>query len=208
MSDPGEATDRRARWDERYAASELVWGAEPNRFVAEAFADVPARGRALDLACGEGRNAIWLAERGWQATGVDFSAVAIDRARERAARRDVSVRFLEADVVTWEPEPDAYGLVLIAYLQIPGDAFRRVLRHAARALAPGGELFAIGHAVRNLNEGTGGPQDEAVLWEPSALAAELARLGLEVTVAEHLERPVAEAPRPAIDARVRARRSS
>ena len=68
-------------WDTRYAAHDLVWGAAPNRFVEEAFAAAPARGRALDLACGEGRNSIWLAERGWQVTGVDFSSVAIERAR-------------------------------------------------------------------------------------------------------------------------------
>jgi len=192
-------------WNERYAASELVWGAEPNRFVAEAFAGVRPRGRALDLACGEGRNAIWLAEQGWEATGVDFSHVAIERARALAGQRGVAVRFVEADVTRWQPERGGFALVVIAYLQLPEEAMGRALERAAAALAPGGELFAIGHARRNLAEGTGGPQDAAVLWEPEAFAAALRRLGLAVEEAEHVLRSVEDAPRPAIDARIRAR---
>jgi len=199
-----EAPKQRS-WDERYAASELVWGAEPNRFVAEAFAGVRPRGRALDLACGEGRNAIWLAERGWEVTGVDFSRVAIERARALASRRGVAVRFLEADVTRWQPERGAFALVVISYLQLPEDAMARALEHAVEALAPGGELFAIGHAKRNLAEGTGGPQDPAVLWDPEAFAATLRRLGLVVEEASHVVRSVEDAPRPAIDAQIRAR---
>ena len=76
-----------AGWDERYAASELVWSAEPNRFVAEVCADL-APGRALDLAAGEGRNAIWLAQRGWDVTATDFSAVGLDKGRRLAQQLD------------------------------------------------------------------------------------------------------------------------
>ena len=79
----------RQGWNERYAAHDLVWGAEPNRFLAEELAALPAQGRALDLACGEGRNAIWLAKRGWQVTAVDYSSVAVERAR-RLAREQQS----------------------------------------------------------------------------------------------------------------------
>jgi SAM-dependent methyltransferase len=192
-------------WDERYAASELVWGAEPNRFLAEAFAGVRPRGRALDLACGEGRNAIWLAAQGWETTGVDFSHVAIERARALAERRGVAVRFIEADVTRWQPERGHFALVVIAYLQLPDDAMAQALEHAVAALAPGGELFAIGHARSNLAEGAGGPQDPGVLWDPEALAAELRRRGLRVDEAEQVLRSVEDAPRPAIDARIRAR---
>ena len=72
-----------AAWDERYAATELVWSAGPNQFVEQELADLPP-GRALDLACGEGRNARWLAERGWQVTAMDFSPVAIEKGRRLA----------------------------------------------------------------------------------------------------------------------------
>ena len=82
---------KRESWNKRYGATDLVWGAEPNRFVEEALRDVEPRGRALDVACGEGRNAIWLAERGWRTTAVDFSGVAIERGRKLAARRGLEV---------------------------------------------------------------------------------------------------------------------
>lgn len=67
-------------WDRRYADCELVWSADPNQFFAAELADLPA-GRALELGTGEGRNAMWLANQGWEVTAVDFSAVAIDKAR-------------------------------------------------------------------------------------------------------------------------------
>jgi SAM-dependent methyltransferase len=199
---------KRAAWNERYAASELVWGADPNRFVAEALAAVEPRGRALDLACGEGRNAIWLAERGWQTTGVDYSGVALERARRLAERRGAEVRFVEADVTQWEPEPGAYALVLVAYLQLPPDELHAAWRAAVAAMDIGGELFAIGHAKRNLEEGSGGPQDPRVLWEPEGIARELEAMGLEIDQAEHVVRDREGDAIPAIDALIRAHRSS
>jgi SAM-dependent methyltransferase len=72
-----------AEWDARYAGKNLVWEAEPNRWVVEVCAGLPP-GRALDLACGEGRNALWLARQGWRVTGVDFSRVALERAGDLA----------------------------------------------------------------------------------------------------------------------------
>lgn len=197
---------RREAWNDRYAAKDLVWGAEPNRFLAEAFGEAPARGRALDLACGEGRNAIWLAERGWRVTGVDFSRVAIERGRERARRKGVEVELIEADATVWKPEPGAYALAVVLYLQVPPADRRAAWAHALAALAPGGELFAVGHALRNLDQGTGGPGDPAVLWDPSEVAAELRELGAEVDRAGEVLRPVEGAEVPAIDTRIVAHR--
>ena len=91
-------------WDERYAATELVWSAEPNQFVAAECADL-APGRAVDLAAGEGRNAIWLAGRGWAVTAVDFSSVALERGRRLAAAEpdpalSERISWLAVDVLT------------------------------------------------------------------------------------------------------------
>lgn len=193
-------------WDVRYAGKELVWGAGPNRFVAEAFAEGPARGRALDLACGEGRNAVALASWGWEVTGVDFSAVGLDRGRQMATERGVTVTWTQADVARWEPEAGAFQLVLLSYVHLPPDLWTAALERAAAAVAPGGELFAIGHARRNLSEGFGGPPVEHVLWEPAAIARALSEAGLTVDRAEEVLRPVDGAPRAAIDAIVRAHR--
>ena len=163
-------------------------------------------GRALDLACGEGRNAIWLARRGFAVTAADFSSVAIGRARELAERASVEVDFLVEDVVGWRPEPGAYDLVLISYLQIPMAGFVRVLDRAAAALRPSGQLFMIGHAERNLVDGVGGPSDVAVLWNPVGLAEMLEELGLTVSRCDEVLRPVAgrEDGRAAVDVLARA----
>ncbi len=96
-----------SQWDELYAGTELVWTAEANRFVVEELAGLTA-GPALDLGTGEGRNAIWLDERGWQVTAVDFSAVGLAKAAELAARRGVTgVRWVEADLREYQPGPAA-----------------------------------------------------------------------------------------------------
>jgi len=196
----------RQDWNTRYAAQELVWGSEPNRFVAEEFRLVPPRGRALDLGCGEGRNAIWLATLGWVVTAVDYSAVAVDRARQLAAAQHVAVEWIEADVTTYVPAAGAFQLVLVAYLQVPGASRRAVLARAASALGAGGTLFMVGHARLNLAEGVGGPQQPDVLWEPSEIRQEVAALGLSIRRAEHVRRAVetAEGVKYAIDTVLRA----
>lgn len=196
-----------AEWDARYAGRELVWSAEPNRFVAEETADLTP-GTALDLACGEGRNAIWLAERGWTVTAVDFSAVALDKARQLAARRGVEVDWRHDDVAAPGPPWGAFDLVLVVYLQLPAPARDRALHRAAASLAPGGTIVVVGHHAANLTEGHGGPQDPAVLYGPDEVTAALA--GLTVVRADRVEREVAteDGPRTAIDVLVRARRDA
>lgn len=178
----------RDAWDAAYAAAPgLVWTARPNRFVVEAVGDLPP-GRALDLAAGEGRNAVWLAERGWRVVAVDFSAVALARGRELAGERGVQVSWVEADVRGHPLDPAAFDLVVVAYLHLPAAEFAGVLHRAAGALAPGGTLVVVGHDRANLTGGVGGPRDPAVLYTPEELAAELA--GLRVHRAETVRRPV------------------
>jgi SAM-dependent methyltransferase len=166
------------------------------------------RGRALDLACGEGRNAIWLAERGWRVTAVDFSDVAIERAAKLAERRGVDVEWICRDLAAYEPPPATFQLVLVAYLQLPAADLCGVLALAAEAMAAEGELLMIGHARSNLTEGVGGPRDPAHLWTPDEIDAALRALGLSVERCEHVRRPVEteDGPREAIDLLVRARK--
>ena len=121
--------DRNA-WDERYAGDELVWSAQPNRFLVAEVETLPP-GRALDLACGEGRNAVWLAERGWDVTGVDFSNVGLDKARRLAEARGVSAQWEVADVTEYTPAPESFDLVIVMYLHLPEASRRLAFRHAA-----------------------------------------------------------------------------
>jgi SAM-dependent methyltransferase len=196
---------KRDDWNRRYAETGLLWTATPNRFLVAEVAKLPP-GRALDLACGEGRNAVWLAERGWDVVGVDFSDVALAKAEQLAAQRAVTVELVHADVLDYEPEPRAFDLVCVLYLQLPADERRRVLAHAAAAVAAGGTFLLVGHDSTNLEHGHGGPSDARLLFTPEDVAAELP--GLELLKAERVLRPVDGAPRSAIDALVRARRVS
>jgi SAM-dependent methyltransferase len=196
----------REDWNARYARSELLWTAEPNRLFASEVESLEPR-RALDLACGEGRNAVWLAERGWRTTGVDFSDVALAKAERLAASRGVAVEWVLADVLEHEPERGAYDLVAVLYLQLPHEELAQALRSAAAGLAPGGTLLVLGHDRTNLTQGYGGPRYAAVLFTPEDVVAELGT-GLLVERSEKMHRTVAldEGEATAIDALVRARR--
>jgi len=193
-------------WDERYAGDDLVWSAQPNRFLVAEVETLPP-GRALDLACGEGRNAVWLAERGWDVTGVDFSNVGLDKARGLADARGVSVHWELADVTEYLPAPESFGLVIVMYLHLPEAARRVAFRHAAAAVAAGGSLLVVGHDITNPSDGWGGPRDSAVLYGPDDVVADLG--GLETVKAERVRRPVPtdEGEKIAIDVLVRATRT-
>lgn len=171
-------------WDERYAGTGLVWSAGPNQFVESELADLPP-GRALDLACGEGRNARWLASRGWQVVGLDFSPIAIDKAQQVSAEVDWRV----GDVLTAEL-PAPLDLVVVTYLQLPAAERRTALRRAFETLETGGTLFVVAHDSTNLTEGSGGPQDPRVLYTAEDVLEDLADLGVRVVRAERVARVV------------------
>lgn len=165
-------------WDERYAGPELVWGVGPNQFVVEQLAGVTP-GRALDLATGEGRNAIWLASQGWKVTGVDFSAVGLDRAAQLARDRGVDIEWVRADLLEYQPPAGEFDLIVIAYLQLAEAMLGPVLRRAASAVAPGGRLLFVGHDKENLTRGTGGPQSSEVLHSADHVVHALDGLTIE-----------------------------
>jgi SAM-dependent methyltransferase len=197
-------------WDERYSGTDFVPNTRPNQFVAAELADL-APGRALDLAAGAGRNTVWLAERGWRVSAVDFSPVGLDHGRKLSAARGVDVaqvNWIVADLGDYEPEPAAYDLALVSYLQVPPHLRATVLARAAAALVPGGTAFVIGHDLANLTEGVGGPQDPAVLYTPEAIRAELP--GLRILRAERVHRTVEQddGAATAVDTLVRAVREA
>ncbi len=182
---------KQARWNERYAAKELVWSAGPNALVAAELADLPP-GRALDAACGEGRNGLWLAELGWQVTAVDFSEVAIDKARQIAERRGLVVDWRVADLSA-EPLPEgAFDLVVVLYLHTDPAERSRWLPRLVRSVAPGGTFFYAGHDPANIEHGFGGPQDPDLL--PSAAEICRALPDFEIIRADVVERAVTADP--------------
>ena len=189
-------------WDERYAAPELVWSMTPNQFVAAELADLPP-GRALDLAAGEGRNAIWLARRGWRVTAVDFSRVALAKGRELAG--DADVEWVCADATTWRPDA-SYDLTVIAYLQLPAGERRAAVCAAFHSLRPGGTFFLVAHDSTNLLLGSGGPQDPSVLMTAEDVLGDLGGEEFEIIRADRVTRDVARpdgSVQTALDALVR-----
>ncbi len=186
-------------WNERYRQKEYVWSIEPNRFLVGEVAGLAPR-RALDLAAGEGRNAVWLATLGWQVTAVDWSDVGISKGRTLADHHGVRVEWVVADLVGWTPEGPDFDLVVIAYLQIPRAERQLVWRHAAAAVSPGGRLVVIGHDLHNLADGYGGPSSPEVLYTADEVRAAIDPV-LQVERADMVLRPV-ETPdgvRSAID---------
>jgi SAM-dependent methyltransferase len=198
----------RQQWDARYSGAEYEWSMHPNLFVAAELDGVPP-GRALDLAAGEGRNSVWLAERGWRVTAVDFSRVGLDKGRKLSAAHGVAdgqVDWIVADLSEYPLPRSSYDLVLIAYLQVSAALRARVLAGAAAALVPGGTLLVVGHDLANLAEGTGGPSSPDVLYTPEAITEALP--GLRIIRAERVRRPVERdgTHATAVDTLVRAER--
>lgn len=193
-------------WDERYRAQELVWGGQPNQWVEQELSGLSA-GSALDIACGEGRNALWLASRGWRVSALDFSAVGLAKARELESRTEAAkpVTWIQADATTYRHQAPV-DLALLCYLQLVATERRRAVRRAAAALAPGGVLLVVGHHSANLIHGVGGPQDPAVLYSSGDLVEDLDGSDLMIDKAEQALRTVVGADRPAVDALMRARR--
>lgn len=141
-------------WDERYGGPDRVWSGRPNAVLAVEAADL-VPGRAVDLGCGEGGDAIWLAERGWQVTGIDFSEAGLARAAAHAAERGVAdrIEWRQADLRTWAPDGEQWDLVTSHFLHLLDDGMLEATRQMAGAVAPGGTLLVVGHHADDAHTG-------------------------------------------------------
>jgi SAM-dependent methyltransferase len=195
-------SSRQEMWDERHAARDPIESPETDPTLVEEMGPVPP-GRALDLGAGDGRNAVWLASRGWRVTAVDFSRVGLDRARALADRAGVDVEWVLADLLVWTPQPRGFDLVCLFFIHLPPAERRVVYERAADGVAPGGTLLIVGHDRSNLGRGTSGPQDPALLFTAGEVAADLAGFTI---VREGIVRREVGADRVAIRAVMRALR--
>jgi ubiquinone/menaquinone biosynthesis C-methylase UbiE len=159
-------------WDRRWRDSALHGHGEPGEVVVDVVAQTEP-GTALDLGCGAGRHAVWLAERGWTVTAVDFSEEALRQAHAHADERGVSVDWVSADVTRYDAGSESFDLVLVAYVHVPPDEWPTVLDTAARAVAPGGVLVVVGHDRANVGTGAPGPTNPDLLHVPSDIARDL-----------------------------------
>lgn len=159
-------------WDERYGSAERIWSGDPNPLLV-ATATGLAPGAALDVGCGEGADAIWLASRGWKVTAVDVSPVALDRAARHAAEAGVDVTWRPADVMSWEPEPARYDLVSAQFVHLPRPAREALHRRLAAAVRPGGTLLIVGHHPSDLETTIGRPRLPHLMYTAEEIAAVL-----------------------------------
>ncbi|XOV85184.1 MAG: SAM-dependent methyltransferase [bacterium] len=176
------------KWDARYRTSAMAWSAEPNAVFAEIVRGLPP-GSALDVACGEGRHALWLAERGWQVTAVDFSAVGLDKAQQWAAQRGQTVDWLQRDVTQSMSDLGVFDLVAVIFLHTDPQSREAWFAEVRHCVAPGGLLVYIGHDPSNIDRGSGGPQRLEVLPGAADVVGYLP--GFDILKAQTLERPVA-----------------
>lgn len=172
-------------WDERYAASHRVWSGRPNARLVEHAADLTP-GTALDVGCGEGADAVWLAQRGWEVTGLDLSQVALDKARRHAEDAGVADRttWVQADLRAGDPLPGPFDLVSAFYLHVPAADFARVYAALADAVAPGGALLAVGHHPDDAASGLRNPELARLLFSPENVTAVLDPAVWDVRVAD------------------------
>ncbi|MFO1321868.1 MAG: class I SAM-dependent methyltransferase [Burkholderiales bacterium] len=183
--------DARTFWDKRFDTSEYIFGTEPNVFLTREQSRLPAGARILDVACGEGRNAVWLASLGHRVTGFDISPLAIGKARALADARKVQVNLRVADVRTWEWEPGAFDAVVCVFIQFASPEVRTRLFEGFRStLAPGGIVLLQGYTPKQLEYRTGGPGDASHLYTPALL--ESALTGFEMLRLEAHEAVLAE----------------
>ena len=159
-----------AFWDERYRCRDAAWDSEPNPFLADDIAGL-IPGTALDLGCGEGSDAVWLAKRGWRVTAVDISNVALDRGR--AADEAHQVSWLQADVLTWQPPADAYDLISMHFFHVAPVERTALFGRLAAAVRPGGTLLVVAHHVSDLETTIGRPPLPELFYTADDVAASL-----------------------------------
>ncbi|HUK63879.1 MAG TPA: class I SAM-dependent methyltransferase [Dongiaceae bacterium] len=166
-------------WNERYGQSQFRYGTEPNAFLSEVAARIPA-GPVLCLADGEGRNGVFLAQRRHHVLSVDLSRVGLGKARRLAAERGVWIATLVADLGVFEIAPGAWSGIVSIWVHVSEVTRRLVHRAAVAGLAPGGAFVLEAYTPRQIERGTGGPTDPTRLMTLEGLREELRGLRLEI----------------------------
>lgn len=171
-------------WDARYAESDRIWSGNPNPRLVEHVADLPP-GDALDVGCGEGADAVWLATRGWRVTALDVSQVALDRAAQHAREAGIADRVtaLRHDLMSGDPLPGEYALVSAQFMHPPPDRFDDVHRRLGAAVRPGGALLVVAHHPDDLATGVREPHAPGLLFTPERVVEALAAAEWDVRVA-------------------------
>lgn len=173
-------------WDKKFDVPDYIYTKDVNRFVKELCEPIIEKigpvGKVIDLAGGEGRNSVWFAEHGWQVENIDFSSKALTKFLAFAEERNVSVNCFanRADATGFESVLTPVDIGICAYLQIPKSDLEDALDNLIENIRSGGYLVGVWHALDNLENGFGGPQDPAVLPSESSMRQFLEQYDLEI----------------------------
>ncbi len=161
-------------WDERYRSAPRVWSGDPNPHLVAEIAGRPP-GRALDVGCGEGADAIWLARSGWQVVAADISGVALERgarhARDSGPEVPERIKWRQVDLLASPPEPDSFDLVSAQFMQLPPEPRERLFTALMASVRRGGTLLVVGHHVSDLAAGVHRPPMPELFYSPDEIAA-------------------------------------
>jgi 2-polyprenyl-3-methyl-5-hydroxy-6-metoxy-1,4-benzoquinol methylase len=176
-------------WDQRYSDTEYAYGTEPNDFLVEAAHHLP-KGNILCIGEGEGRNAVWLAQQGWQVTAMDSSSVGLEKAKQLAESRGVEIQTVHADLADYHFQEAAWDGMVSIFCHLPPALRKQVHSAIISSLRPGGVLLLEAYTPEQVQLGTGGPPTEAMMMNLETLYTELD--GLNFNHALELERLVHE----------------
>jgi SAM-dependent methyltransferase len=173
------------RWQQRYSAPGYLFGTEPNAFLKSQAHLLPKSGTALAIADGEGRNGVFLAERGLDVLSVDFSPVGQAKARALAQQRGVTLRVMQADMTAWDWKPAAFDVVAGIFIQFAKPSERaKIFAGIKHTLKPGGLLLMQGYGLKQLQYKTGGPSEAERLYTREMLEEAFADLA-SLEIREH-----------------------
>ncbi|HBQ36382.1 MAG TPA: SAM-dependent methyltransferase [Rhodobacteraceae bacterium] len=145
-------------WNERYEQPGYLFGTEPAQFLRDHSGYLKPDAKALAVADGEGRNSVFMAQAGLDVTAMDYSHIAIEKAKALAMAREVSVSFNEADINSWDWQENSFDLVVAIFIQFVGATIRdQIFNGIKRTLKPGGVLMLHGYTPEQIAFGTGGP---------------------------------------------------
>ena len=176
-------------WDERYNAKEYAYGKLPNDFLVEQYHKMP-RGRVLCVAEGEGRNAVFLAEHGYDVVAVDASAVGMQKAKRLAEEKNVCIETIVADLKDFVIEPESFDAVVSIFCHLPIDVRKSLHQKVVSGLRSGGVFILEAYTPEQLKYKTGGPQVVELTMKLPDVVQEIS--GLEIIYANECEREVCE----------------
>ncbi|OSI08796.1 tellurite resistance protein TehB [Neisseria animaloris] len=182
-----------SKWNEHYSSSEYVFGTEPNEFIARIKPYLPRKGRALDLATGEGRNGVFLAQHGLDTEGVDMSAVGLEKARKLAEAKGVHFSTRLENITEMQMPSEHYAVITSVFCHFAEPERTRVMQRIIGALQSGGLFAGVFYHPDQIGYGTGGPSDPVMLGTLEEMQSALD--GLEWLIAEHSLREMDEGSR-------------